>query len=768
MTVLLEAPRRLQDRIRTTHSQLRRLIEQVNNLHLKESWPRWEHRLEELASQAREKPQFSISLVGSIGAGKTTLINALLGARLLPTKEGQACTSAVCEISHSGDDRFHAEVSFLSRADWEQEVERLRADLRASLPTAGDTEEDREVSGGMVRAALQKLRAVYRTEEGAEGFLRNGLREPVSVTRALNAGSETFSYGPDEAKEFNDHVKLFLASDHAFWPLVRSVSISGPFPALEGGVKLIDLPGVNDPNEAREQVTRKHLKECKFVWLMFGVKRGLMRDVVEVMRSEDFFRQLIMDGRTDRLTFIATHADDINFEEACDQYKLDPDASITDILQARKENLKTGIEQTLAELAAQLADRAGEDQTKARELAKRLSQFTLFSVSARDYLAFQKRVRTPPRLETAEQTEIPSLRAHLLELARAYGAERHAQALQQQLKVLLHEVEREVRAEQVGVEQRSEMNVKQLREVQAAANAALTFLDGKLKEFRERYGQDLRSRREVLMERFKHGKQKGREGVDATLTSWEKMHQNTLAAVCRNKGRTTTTTGRHDLAQDLTKPLLDSIAFTWEEFFSDRLNRVTEEWHGKLLQLAHQQAQKFEAAVHQQLQAESRLRPDLKQFLEMTEKVLSEQLAHAKAQLQDRIVSTRATLYERVPTRVRAHLAPACQKAGKESGKGMKQRIIDEYLRPAAFEVARVVFQDVEQEIDNELRALQDTLVRSYSEMTDTVRRHADTNAKNIGEGAHGLSVKAIENERRQLQAAAKMLEELAADNCSG
>src|SRR5262249_53825903 len=158
------------------------------------------------------------------------------------------------------------------------------------------------------------------------------------------------------------------------------------------------------------------------------------KDVVQLIQSEDFFRQLIMDGRTDRVTFVGTHADDVNHDEACQQYNLDPEAPVADILDARKQNLREVIDRTLSELSEGLADRAGEERSKAHALAARLSQYKLFSVSARDALAFVMKGRTKPRLDTLQQTELPVLRQYLDDLAGSYGVEHHAQLVKQQLR----------------------------------------------------------------------------------------------------------------------------------------------------------------------------------------------------------------------------------------------------------------------------------------------------------------------------------------------
>ena len=116
MTLLPEQSGSVDDRIRQVRDGLSQLLTHTGNPHLRdECWPRWSHVLDGLGEQVRRPPEVAVSLVGGTGAGKTTLINALLGWRLLPTKEGQPCTSAVCEIAHADDGGFHAEVEFVAR-----------------------------------------------------------------------------------------------------------------------------------------------------------------------------------------------------------------------------------------------------------------------------------------------------------------------------------------------------------------------------------------------------------------------------------------------------------------------------------------------------------------------------------------------------------------------------------------------------------------------------------------------------------------------------
>ena len=52
---------------------------------------------------------FPINIIGTMSAGKSTLINALLGRKLMPAKNG-ACTGKITEILDNDNDQFHALV----------------------------------------------------------------------------------------------------------------------------------------------------------------------------------------------------------------------------------------------------------------------------------------------------------------------------------------------------------------------------------------------------------------------------------------------------------------------------------------------------------------------------------------------------------------------------------------------------------------------------------------------------------------------------------
>jgi hypothetical protein len=730
-------PTYLRERIKGAHAKIKDFIGKKGKDRLRSLGPQWLKRFAQLSHQCKDHPEVAISLVGDTGAGKSTLLNALIGVRVLPVSNMRACTAAICEVAY-GEGPYRARVEFVSRASWTAEINHLLGDYRDATSGRDDDRGDSPVE--LERAVRNKLWAVYKPSDDADPARFDPLHrtEPPEITRALDAGATEFENA--DLDSFRKQVAQYLDSKHRFWPIVKAVSVRGDFAPLADGAKVIDLPGLNDPNEAREAVTRAHLKTCKFVWIVFNIKRALTKQLANLMQSEDFFRQVVMDGRSNALTFVGTAADDVDLESGIEEFGLREDAGLFEVIRARNREVGKVVFAQLDDLSLKLASLAGEDRQTATVLGKKLHASQVLTVSAREYMRLAGLARTHEAgMTDPVHTQIPALREHMREICKSYGIQAHCAAVNKQVDLLFAEISQEVRSQEAALRNQAEMGERQRKELGAAAAAAQGFLDQKLKETQERLVQDLAASHELLAERIKRAVERARHDLDLTLQRWERIHWSTLRAVCRRGGVYVGSTGRNDFPADLSKPILDGIAFAWSDFFGDKLAQVLEKWTQALLY----QANEFRGRVKESLSKKADLPENvlrgLGSIFESGEKILREHLEQTKLAMTARIEKDQRSLYESVPGQVKANMQAAFRAAAEEEGAGMKQRVV-EILSEEAHKIARVMFDDAREALLGGLRGLNDWLAREFQKMTAAVRQSGQLAAQNLVTGGEQVT----------------------------
>jgi len=739
-------PDAVKERTEKLRQELGNAISRTGNSRLSHLWSDWQARLLHIAEESQRRPEVVTAFVGGTGAGKSTLLNAILGARLLPVNQMLACTAAISEVAYTDSPYYSAEIEFVSPEDWGKEKANLLGDIAEALGTGDpldDTQADSETPAKLVREAREKLWAVYRPSEDADpnDFDFRDLQEPPEIAKALKRGKELTE--TTDLKEFRKWIAEYLDSSHRYWPIVKVVRVRGRFPALACGAKLVDLPGLNDPNEARERITRNYLKTCKFVWIIFNIKRLFTRDIWNLMLSEDFVRQVVMDGRVGALSFVGTASDDIDLDAGIEQFHLSDDSTEAEVVRARNVEVRKAVARQLKEISSRLVANAGENGSRNEELTSAFLKAGVFTVSAKEYLRIAGLSKTQAVILNSEQdTEIPSVRGHLEKICAEYGVEAHSASLHRQIDVVEDELRRELASQRLRLEQLADTSVAQRKEVHEAAQAAQKFLRTEIADLNERFVQNLESDEEVFRERLKASTQRARHEIGHVLSRWSRMHWATLRAVVRRNGRFVGSTGTHDLPGDLARPILDPIVLAWAEFFGDRLTAALDKWTDRLLLKADQYCNQVATILAKTASPHGTDSSEADHISQTTEKILRELLSQTKTEMQQKIDRVRRSLYETVPERIRAEMVPAFDRAASESGPGMKQRII-ETLSNHVNHVSQVMFDDSEQMISEGIRQLVDALSRSYREMTEAVDRQVGIvveNAKLFAEGSETSS----------------------------
>lgn len=111
------------------------------------------------------------------------------------------------------------------------------------------------------------------------------------------------------------NAKESVGTSMEFWPLIRIVRLYVKAPVLATGAAIVDLPGMQDANAARAAVASRYIEQCSSLWIVAPITRAVDDKTAKTLLSNNFQRQIQMDGTLSAVTFICSKTDDINLSE---------------------------------------------------------------------------------------------------------------------------------------------------------------------------------------------------------------------------------------------------------------------------------------------------------------------------------------------------------------------------------------------------------------------------------------------------------------------
>lgn len=301
----------------------------------------WLQYIEDL-KKAAVRSRTVIGVVGNTGAGKSSVINALLDEeRLVPTNCMRACTAVVTELSYNESDdeqsRYKADVEFIKPEDWYKELKVLFDEVLdggGNICKEATTNPDSEAG-----VAYAKIRAVYPSKT-RDQLAEGGLEALMRVTAVNNVLGTTKRIAEAGSARFYQKLQTYVDSQEKaigrekkdeprrmeYWPLIKVVKIYTKADALSTGAVLVDLPGVHDSNAARAAVAEGYMKQCTGLWIVAPITRAVDDKAAKSLLGDSFKRQLKLDGTYGNVTFICSKTDDISIQEAVQSLDLDETA----------------------------------------------------------------------------------------------------------------------------------------------------------------------------------------------------------------------------------------------------------------------------------------------------------------------------------------------------------------------------------------------------------------------------------------------------------
>ena len=641
----------------------------------------------------------SVALLGGTGAGKSTLVNSLLGARVLPTSAISVCTSSITRVRFKDGSEYTASVEIVPRETWEKQVKLASDDVKSSKE--GDDGDSSYVNTSVISDdESARIRAIYG-DMSFEKFLQDGdvahLEEPIEVQDAFE--KKVIELVFNNTEDLRKGISRYLTSNDVFWPIVRSCTIEGPFDAFDHGGELVDLPGLNDPNEAREELTKSFLETAKFVWVVFNMKRSLGKELTQVLESRDLLNRLMAGGRISTLSFVGTHSDDVSTINPED-FGLEEDASNSDIALKRNELAEVELRSNLRNVARSVLS-TGENTPEATSLVEALVDSPAFMVSASNYLQIMgaTKSRVPVIFEDKYETNVPSLGHHLKTLCIEAGPKANAYTLVSSLEEVVAELATLAR------EAQTEMALRNNQGAAAKAKLAETAKNTEetLKSDAEKIVSRLRRSLQEAVDRFDKGTALDEEvvlrAVRATTNSWSTTHWATLRATTSRGGRFhSASKGEIDLIKELSDPVIKHSMKPWTDFFGKDLPNLTNEANNSLRDVLTKYSNsllKFGANDPEVKGVVTELMSDL--MADVIESV-EVSLEVVKKEVESDLAQRRQELHRITDEAIGSSMASVFAKAAAERGTGMKVRM-NATLETGSREAVRVACGRVQKEL---------------------------------------------------------------------
>jgi hypothetical protein len=680
-------------------------------------------------------PPVTIALLGSTGAGKSTLINRLVGADLLPNSGSKVCTAGITRLKYLDSEEFRITVTFSDLSSWEQELKSLDA---LTVEEVSDTAVRENEKSQISREERERFIAVYGLsafEEFARTRDKSKLVLPPKVAEAFAQKTQTIF--AKTAKEVHSIAKGYLVTttseseelvNDQLWPIVETVLIEGKFEVIKHGSEIVDLPGLNDPNPAREAKTFEFLKVAKFIFIAYEAKRQPTKDIRDVLKSRDLMNSIIASGKTHALTFIATKIDDFNDEDEDFAAFTDEDSMETLGLH-RKKLVVRSLKDALKEIADEVADGA-ENQTERLSIIEAITGSKSFVTSALDFSILDKMAngiqpkKTLPKFQHVADTEIPALREHVNDLTLKVGPEVVFRRIHSDVSSMANQMQLILNLEFAKFIMQNEAFTEKSKSLQERVTGITNELASALEGLSTDFEKAMLEKSEDFFLRIGKGVNAAPRIQREISNFMRGLHWMTARATTSRGGRFySNSRGYIDMVAEVASPIIETITYPWSTFFGTSMQNILEALQLHLSKDVEDFVIKVRNSIDVGVKTDS-VEQIIRELLKNVDEVSQDRILAAQTQLKQEIENTRSVLIELIRDCVEKELTPVFYSASEETGSGMKMRMTDAIVE-AVGEVVPKAFENAHDEIRVVVSASLIRVKKLIIEMTLVLTRDA-------------------------------------------
>lgn len=262
---------------------------------------------EALREEEHKGKTLRLGIVGSVKAGKSTFLNALLfnGEEVLP-KAATPMTASLTKLGFSGNQFLN--FVFYTHEDWHI-IESAHSEVKQALDRAvqqaeADEKKLARKAPGDQPKPIDKNRvfenlALPETQKACYELVEQAKKNGLDCFRLLDKGERK------EISTLADVCRLlreYVGSDGKYSPIVKYVEMGINNPALKD-LEIVDTPGLNDPIRSRSEETYKFMGQCDAVFLLSRASQFLTNEDMQLLG------RTLLDNGIRHVSIIATQMD---------------------------------------------------------------------------------------------------------------------------------------------------------------------------------------------------------------------------------------------------------------------------------------------------------------------------------------------------------------------------------------------------------------------------------------------------------------------------
>lgn len=210
--------------------------------------------LERLHAESLQPPVFSVRFLGDTQNGKSTLVNVLLGRKVLPEGHVGACSATIVRCRYKEQPKSTVTFRYTSEEQFLTDLTEKIADAELALEEEKSAADQREVVCNLLGRFIRLLQIEAEKIEDPKELIQTCQDLALEFEeRALLGTEEVVEVGPDS----EDRIKENLSARGRRAFIVDECLIEGCFEDWHPSMELVDMPGTNAFNPWDDQVNTR-------------------------------------------------------------------------------------------------------------------------------------------------------------------------------------------------------------------------------------------------------------------------------------------------------------------------------------------------------------------------------------------------------------------------------------------------------------------------------------------------------------------------------